>query len=44
MNDTNKETLKWLDEIKWREITPEKLTGEAASFFGALKTNIESSR
>ena len=35
---SNKETLKWLKEIKWQEITEEKLTKEAGSYFGVLKT------
>ena len=35
---SNKETLKWLKEIKWREISEENLTREADSFFGVLKT------
>ena len=35
---SNKETLKWLKEIKWREMSEENLTREADSFFGVLKT------
>ena len=35
---SNKETLKWLKEIKWQEITEEKLTKEAGSYFGVLQT------
>ena len=35
---SNEETLKWLKEIKWSEMTEENLTKEAGSFFGVLKT------
>ena len=36
---SNKETLQWLKEISWRGMTQEKLTGEADSYFGVVKTN-----
>ena len=35
---SNKETLHWLKEISWRGMTQEKLTGEADSYFGVVKT------
>ena len=35
---SNKETLHWLTEISWRGMTQEKLTGEADSYFGVVKT------
>ena len=35
---SNKETLHWLKEISWRGMTQEKLTEEADSYFGVVKT------